>query len=100
MPSIGLYHRSDRLLNCLIGATNLWVFKPWKVLAFPLENSGMDMRARRGGVCAEDEDEDEDESQWGRLQGRERPGQPRQVRACNVYEQYSRCVVARTAALY
>jgi hypothetical protein len=43
VPSIGTYHRPDRLLNCLIRATKLWVSKPLKVLAFPLENSGMGM---------------------------------------------------------
>ena len=43
MPSIGTYHRSDRILNCRIGATNRWGFQPWKVFDFPLENSGMDI---------------------------------------------------------
>ncbi len=49
MPSIGMYHRSDRVLNCRIGATNRWGFKPWKVFDFPLENSGMDMYRVCGG---------------------------------------------------
>ena len=44
MPSIGTYHRSDRILNCRIGATNRWGFQPWKVFDFPLENSGMDIQ--------------------------------------------------------
>ncbi len=45
MPSIGTYHRSDRIPNCLIGATKRWgfQFEPWKVFDFPLENSGMDI---------------------------------------------------------
>ncbi len=73
------------------------------------------MRARRGGVGAEDVDVDEDKSQWGRQQGgATAPGKGIQcVRAlftlrrahrrtikgmeC-VCEHYSRCVVARTAA--
>ena len=73
------------------------------------------MRARRGGVGAEDVDVDEDKSQWGRQQGgATAPGEGIQcVRALStlrrahrrtikgmecVCEHYSRCVVARTAA--
>ncbi len=43
MPSLGTYHRSDRILNRRIGARNRWGFQPWKVFDFPLENSGMDI---------------------------------------------------------
>jgi hypothetical protein len=73
------------------------------------------VRARRGGVGAEDVDVDEDKSQWGRQQGgATAPGEGIQcVRALStlrrahrrtikgmecVCEHYSRCVVARTAA--
>ena len=73
------------------------------------------MRARRGGVGAEDVDVDEDKSQWGRQQGgATAPGEGIQcVRALStlrrahrrtiksmecVCEHYSRCVVARTAS--
>ncbi len=40
MPSIGTYHKSDRILNCRIGATNRWGFQPWKGFDFPLEICG------------------------------------------------------------